>query len=351
MKQSATKALCLLTILSIIAATSCARRPRTVKTTWTVMGTFATVSIAGKDAARLPECSRAARKIFDDINTLLSTYSKTSELSRINRFAGIKPVAVSPQTLTCIELSLKYASLSDGAFDPTVLSLINLWGFKNGKPPATLPTNGEINIALDSVGATHVIVKGNTVELDRPGMSFDLGGIAKGYAVDLCYNELRAMNYDSAVINLGGNIRCIGSAPKDSPWTIGVRDPFAKDQTIGTVQLADGMATATSGNYERFVSIEGKRYAHIVDPRTGWPVHGVAAVTVVTTNAIEADALSTALFVAGPDRSAAILAASPSCEALFIEDKQPLSLTATPGFLKIFRSTSMPIEEIKVLKY
>ena len=290
-------------------------------------------------------------EVFNEANSLLSTYVETSELSLINQSAGIKPVAVSEKTLTCVDLSLKYASASGGAFDPTVMSLVRLWGFKTGEPPANIPTDSQLTVALDSVGFKDVIIEDNTVLLDKPGMNLDLGGIAKGYAVDLCYRKLNAMNFERAVINLGGNIRCIGLPGDGTKWRIGVRNPFAKDKTIGILELSDGLATATSGNYERFVSIAGKRYAHIVDPRTGWPVSGMASVTVVSTNAIEADALSTALFVAGTAGSEAILKSYPACEALFIEDRKPLSISVTKGFLEVFRPSDIPIENIRVLEY
>ena len=133
------------------------------------------------------------------------------------------------------------------------------------------------------------------------------------------------------MVDLGGNIRCAGCARPGTPWKIGVRNPFRRDEIIGALALPDGMAVATSGNYERFVTIAGQRYAHILDPRTGYPVKGMAAVTVVSTNAVEADALSTALFVMGLRRGAEWLVHRSGPEALFVPDIQPPQAWITRG--------------------
>jgi thiamine biosynthesis lipoprotein len=137
-------------------------------------------------------------------------------------------------------------------------------------------------------------------------------------------------------VNLGGNIRCSGKPRDQGAWRVGVRHPFKPDSLVGTFEISKGLATATSGNYERFVEIDGKRYAHILDPRTGQPVMGMAGVTVVCTNATMADAMSTALYVMGMKDGMSILRDMPDCAALFIPDKEPIELWATPAFKKRF---------------
>lgn len=134
------------------------------------------------------------------------------------------------------------------------------------------------------------------------------------------------------MVDIAGNVRCSGMARPERPWTIAVRNPFDARHHLGTIRLTNGEATASSGNYERFVTLENRRYSHIIDPRTGWPVAGIAGTTVICTNATEADALSTTMFVLGPDGSHAVLAKIPTCHALFVLDKQPLRILVTPGF-------------------
>jgi thiamine biosynthesis lipoprotein len=189
---------------------------------------------------------------------------------------------------------------------------------------------------LARTGWRHLQVQETTASLTQPGMFIDLGGIAKGYAVDRVMEALDLNNYPVVLMDLGGNVRCRGEPRPGIPWRIGVRNPFDRDELVGVLRVPSGMAVATSGNYERFVEINGERYTHIIDPRTGWPVKGMASVTVVSPDGTESDALSTALFVAGAKDARNILARLPGNEALFIPDEQPPRLLASPGFRRIF---------------
>ncbi len=167
-------------------------------------------------------------------------------------------------------------------------------------------------------------------------MQLDFGGIAKGYAVDVCFNELKDKGFKNYIVNIGGNLRVSGQATPTRLWTIGVRNPFDKSEIIGKLRLPSGMALATSGNYERFEYIDGKRYTHIIDPRTGKPVAGMAGTTVLSSTAVETDAMSTTLYVLGIDDGMAALAQTPDCCALFIPDKQPIQIIITPAFAALF---------------
>ena len=171
-----------------------------------------------------------------------------------------------------------------------------------------------------------------------PEMQLDLGGIAKGYAVDRAFEALRDMGETDFLINLAGNMRAHGRpAPTRPGWRIGIRNPFAEGTHFGTLVLADGEGIATSGSYERYVIIDGVRHGHILDPRNGRPVSGMIAVTVVATSAMEADALSTALFVLGPEAGAELLQAHPGCGAIFVPDVHPRRLRVTRGLKDRFR--------------
>jgi thiamine biosynthesis lipoprotein len=144
------------------------------------------------------------------------------------------------------------------------------------------------------------------------------------------------MGIRNAMVDLGGNLRCRGEPRPGEPWKIGVRDPFDRERLIGVLRLTDGWAVATSGNYERFVTIAGKRYAHILDPRSGYPVEGMAGVTVLAPTATDADALSTTLFVLGPVKGRDVLARKPGCHALYVPDRQPMEIRVSAGFRKFF---------------
>jgi thiamine biosynthesis lipoprotein len=333
----------------LLAAGACVPEKKTVQDMWLPMGTFATVTVPGARHADLARCTKVAKDVFGTLEKDLSVYKQDSELSRVNRSAGAAPVQVSPHTRELLSLAKQYAELSDGSFDPTVAPLVKLWGFSGGKPPKAPLEKRAVNRALDLVDYRSIVVAKGSAGLGKPGMQLDLGGIAKGYAVDVCYRRLEAMGIDHVMVNLGGNIRCRGRARSDQPWKVGVRNPFDRDTIAGVIELPGGMAVATSGNYERFVMLNGERYTHIIDPRTGFPVKGTAGVTVISTTAVEADALSTALFVLGAEGSKAVLRRAPDCHALFIPDEQPLRMIATPGFMKYFKPDAAMADRLTVM--
>jgi thiamine biosynthesis lipoprotein len=243
-----------------------------------------------------------------------------------------------------LQTTLNYSRISDGAFDPTMKPLIKMWGFNGATAPENLPSAQTISDTLKKTGYTKLELSQSdavppTYTLHPHGMSLDLGGIAKGFAVDQAYNEIM-QNPKTAnlnlLINLGGNIRCHGQATPDRPWCIGVRNPFDSGRIVGSITMTNGSAVATSGNYERFVIINGKRYAHIIDPRTGDPVQGMAEVTILSNNATETDAISTSLYIAGVKGAPDILAKLPNCRAIIIPDKHPIEIWISPDMKKFF---------------
>jgi len=298
---------------------------------WTAMGTFAAVSVAAEERANLDRYAAAASNVLRELEGKFRVFDPESEISRLNQAAGKDAVPVSAPTAAVLGLALKYGEISGGAFDITVGPLMALWGFRGGPALEAPPPPAAVAEALRTVGDGHLIRSEQGARLDLPGVKVDLGGIAKGYAVDVCYERLRGMGARNLMLNLGGNIRC-GGRPQGYPaWRIGVRNPFDTGQTVGVLTLTDGQATATSGDYERFVTIAGERYGHIMDPRTGRPAQGMAGVTVVATNAVGADALSTTLFVLGMAESRRVLDRLPAVQALFVPDRRPLEIWITPG--------------------
>ncbi|MFO7534812.1 MAG: FAD:protein FMN transferase [Kiritimatiellia bacterium] len=312
------------------------------------MGTLGSLVVPPADAARAPEMLAQASTLVGELENKLSLFKPESDLSRLHAQAG-EAVEVSPDTLAVVTMSLQASRNTGGAFDLTVGPLMTLWGFRGSNAAHRVPTEAERRAVMESVGYEHVSVSGRTVRLDGPGIRLDAGGIGKGYAVDRCWEALKRSGHGRFLMNLGGNMRAAGRPAGNRPWTVGVRHPFQADAILGKMRLEDGMAVATSGHYERFVTLDGVRYAHIMDPRTGLPVRGMAGVTVVASTAAEADVLSTALFILGPEMGMALLAQMGSrAEALFVPDRQPLEIQATPGLAALFEP--LPGMTVQVLR-
>lgn len=304
---------------------------------WLTMGTVAAVQSG--QAADVTAVRDLARETFDTLEHVFSTWTETSELARVNATAG------GPQEYPCsrdlgalLVTTLDVTRASDGAFNPLVGAIMRAWGFNGAQSMVALPSEALLREACAQADWKGVQLRVHDqvvhVRLDKPGMRLDLGGIAKGYAVDRAFERVKAAGYTNALIDLGGNLRATGEAvPGRGGWRVGIRNPFEGTALVGTFLLHEGEATATSGNYERFVEIHGVRYSHIMDARTGYPVRGMAGVTILAPTAVLADALSTTLFVLGPERGAQVLALYPGCEALWIpDDPAALTVLATPGF-------------------
>ncbi len=343
-----------------ICVTGCGNaRPRRDEKSFLVMGTFASVTARGDDGERLDEFVATVQEVMGELDSSLSKFKQDSEVSRVSDMAGRSAVPVSERTYRILAESQKYAKLTGGAFDATVTPLLTIWGHgKDGE--LEVPTPELIQSTMERVGYRHLILSNDAAYLAIEDMQIDLGGIAKGYAVDLCWDELSGQGASNVLINLGGNIRCCGPADEALPWRVGVRNPFDADptSTIGVLSLTNGMATATSGDYERYVVIDGRRYGHVIDPRTGWPAGHVAGVTIVCTNATQADAISTAFFVLGMEQSKAILSRMPDCDALFVpvgpptDDSRnvPLEIWITEGMREYFEPSPSMANRVFLLK-
>jgi len=253
-----------------------------------LMATFWEVVSADKKAGPIvfSEVSR--------IEQLLSKYIETSEISRLNRLGRLK---VSPDTFYIIKKSKEFWQLSNGSFDITVSPLVDLWGFKNQE--YVVPGDRKIKAALKLIGSDKIILreKDHEVEFKLPGMKIDLGGIAKGYALDQAVKKLKENKINNCLINAGGQVYALGENA-GLAWKIGIKRARGADLS-GRLEIKN-QSVSTSGDYEQFFSKKGKRYSHIIDPKTGYPAcSGVISVTVVAPSGIDADALSTAAFVLG----------------------------------------------------
>ena len=269
------------------------------------------------DAEKLHLTLESGLDEVDRIDRLMSHYKADSALSRINREAAQSPVSVEPELFDFIAQSIRYSRDSDGAFDITVGPLMKAWGFFRGE--GHLASDRELDMARAVVGWQHVIMDSehHTIRFDRPGVELDLGGIAKGYAVDRIVKILQAANVSAALISAGGStIYGLGTPPDGKAWTVSIQDPIDRSRTARDVVLKD-RALSVAGSSEKSFDIDGVRYSHIMDPRTGHPVQGVLTVAVVTKTGTEGDALDDAFFVLGPDRSRTYLKRLRDVQTLF----------------------------------
>ncbi|MFQ5862085.1 MAG: FAD:protein FMN transferase [Candidatus Brocadiales bacterium] len=279
-----------------------------LKETRLVMGTYAEISVYGSNKESAAQAVNEAFEEMDRLDGLMSNYKPTSELSRINREAPQTPTSCDPELLRVIEESLGYSTLTKGAFDITVEPLVSKWGFYDGK--VRVPDAKEVESILPAVSYENINIQGygdsKLISFRHPGTRIDLGGIGKGYAVDRAVEVLKRWGITSALVNLGGNIYALGHPPGARAWKVGVQHPRQKNVLLGYLHL-ENIGIATSGDYERFFTVDGKRYSHIIDPRTGMPAQGVVSVTVVASSATEADALSTGAFILGLEQGVELL--------------------------------------------
>ncbi|PIW68396.1 MAG: thiamine biosynthesis protein ApbE, partial [Candidatus Omnitrophica bacterium CG12_big_fil_rev_8_21_14_0_65_42_8] len=286
--------------LLILILTGCGQVP-SVKETRILMDTFCEISCYGDSKDKSIAAIGAAFKEMERIEKVFSKFNKNSEVSNINRLAGLEKVAASEEVFKLTEKSVYYSRISDGAFDITVAPLMEIWGFV--RRHKSIPDKETIENALEGVGYKNIELdpKKLSVKFLNKKTKIDFGGIAKGYAVDRAKDVLVSRGIKNGLVNLGGNIFALGSAPGNKAWKIGVEDPRNKGKLLRSFELTN-RAISTSGNYERFFEIGGKRYSHIINPLTGEPCQGIISVTVAADSAEQADGLSTAIFVMGEEK-------------------------------------------------
>ncbi len=331
-------------VVILVFASGCNRveMESTREFSWPIMGTYGSLILHdGADEAALA----IAKAAVDEVNAHVSAFDPTSDISKINVASGTGQFTETRvHTRRVLEASRRYYAESEGAFNPMIGPLMEVWGFfRGGEKHEFPPAPGVVVKTLPLCDFEGLEVRGadGATRLWNPGMRLDFGAIAKGYAVDVAFERLVAAGYTNFLINLGGNMRCIGTPRKGkSSWKVAVRDPrlTLEAEPLGTLLLSEGMAVATSGNYEQFFEIDGKRYTHIMDPRTGMPVSGMAQVTVVAKTAMEADALSTTCFVVGSKASESILSQHPGSGVMFVtvDDSGEILVTMLGDFMAWF---------------
>lgn len=308
-----------------------------------LMGTVITQRVYGSNAGIAAKEATARMKAIEQLMTI---NAPGGDINRLNEAAGKNAVVLSPETINLLATAKEYAQMSGGAFDVTIGPLVKAWGVFTDNP--RVPPIEEIQrlkkltdykkLMIDAVNLT--------AKLEIPGQIVDVGGIAKGYAGDEVIKIYKKLGIKSAYVNLGGNVVVLGTKSDGKPWRIGIQNPRAENGIyLGIVNVMD-KAVVTSGDYERFFEKDGVRYHHILDPKTGYPSDsGLISATIVTDVSMDADALSTSVFVLGLEKGMALIESLKGVEAILVtEDKE---VYATEGIKSSFTFS----DESKEFKY
>ena len=258
--------------------------------------------------------------ICKDYELLFSRTNPKSELYQLNHQDKTKPIKISKELAKVINIGLEYSKLSNGTFDITVGQLIDLWDFKADTPK--LPETSAIAGALTSIGYRGITLNDSTISFSNPNTIIDLGAVAKGYIADKIKEYLIEQGVDSAIINLGGNVLCVGKKNSDD-FTIGITDPKGSSDIL-KLKIND-QSVVTSGIYQRYFEVEGKYYHHILNPKTGYSYdNGLASVTIISNHSVDGDALSTVCFTLGKEQGLALVNQLAGIEAVFIDTNNAL---------------------------
>ena len=307
-----------------------------------MMSTVVTLSIHADQ--RVPD--EDLEVLFSEISkweNLLSKNIESSELSKINKSAGKTAVSVQDSVYELINLALHYGELSDGLFDISIAPVVDLWGI--GTESAKVPEADALEKAMQFVDyqAVELEQSSKSVYLPVEGMRLDLGGIAKGFIADRVKDRLLELGYESAVINLGGNVLTVGQKTNNSPWLIGVRNPDSLEGTeLGVLRVSD-RSVVSSGTYERTFTENGVAYHHILNPFTGYPENNaLASVVILSDSSVDGDALSTTVFLMGLEKGKAYIETLDHTEAIFITNDK--KIYRTTGIMELFELTDTSFE-------
>ena len=281
-----------------------------------IMGTAVRVEMWHDDAALARAAMSAVMDEMHRIDALMSPYKPDSELSRINREAARKPVPISKEMFDLIARSIEFSKLSGGAFDITFSSVGYLYDYRGH----IKPTDEQIAKALPGINYRHLQLdpKTRTIHYARPGVRIDLGGIAKGHAVDNCIALLKGRGITNAIVTAGGDSRLLGDR-RGRPWNVGIRDPRRRGEVVAMLPLAD-IAISTSGDYERYFEEDGVRHHHIINPKTGKSATGVRSVTIIGPDGITTEGLTKSVFVKGPKEGMRLIESLKGIDAIIIDD-------------------------------
>jgi thiamine biosynthesis lipoprotein len=289
-----------------------------------LMGNRFQLSVVGENEEWANKCIDAGVNEIQRIERLLTTYNEESETARINRFAGIEPVVVSEEIFLIIERSIRISRVTQGAFDITYGSVDKrLWNFDTGLK--VLPDKETAKKMATLINYRNILLdKENlSVMLKEKGMRIGFGGIGKGYAAERAKYVMKEMGVESGIVNASGDMTTWGLQPNGQPWTIGIVDPNAKGKIFSFMNITD-MAVATSGNYEKYILIKGKKYSHTINPKTGLPIRGIKSVTIISRNAEIADAMATPVMIMGIGPGLHMINQIKDIEAIIVDDNDKI---------------------------
>jgi thiamine biosynthesis lipoprotein len=281
------------------------------------MGTLVSFTVVARNEAVAHAAATAGFAEIRRLEELLSTWIPTSELSQVNAAAGVKPVHVSPETLTVVQRAMQAAEMTDGGFNIAIGPAVEAWSVTDGQ---RIPTESELDALrpLVDLQAVHVDVREQTIYLGKAGMRIDVGGIGKGYAADQAVEALRRAGAIAGVVALSGDIKTFGRLPGGKMFPVGIQHPREEGTVLAWIDLQDE-AISTAGDYERFFERDGVRYHHILDPRTLQPARRCQSVTVIAREGVWADGLDTGIFVMGVELGMRLVEALPDVEAIIVD--------------------------------
>ena len=289
-----------------------------------LMGNNFTITVVSDDNLVANKNINLAIEEIKRIEKLFTTYTTESQTHLINKNAGIKPVIVDDEVFILIERSKAISKITQGAFDISYGSIDkSLWNFD--KTMTSLPTTEEALKMVHLINYNNIVLDKNnkTVFLKEKGMRIGFGGIGKGYAAEMAKNILIKNNVKSGIINASGDLTAWGKQPDGKPWTIGISNPERPKDAFSYLEIS-GKAVATSGNYEKYILIDGKKYSHTIDPKTGLPISGIKSVTVISDNAEFADAMATPIAVMGIKAGLFLVNQIPDLYCIIIDDNNKI---------------------------
>jgi thiamine biosynthesis lipoprotein len=284
------------------------------------MGSKFDITVVAEDETMAAGYIDLAVNEIKRIEKRISSWDPYSETSEINRNAGVQPVTVSQELFDLINRALEISKITDGAFDISYASMDNIWTFDGSM--TQMPSKEDIRASVEKVGYTHILMDSDrkTVFLEKKGMKIGFGGIGKGYAADKAKALLIDQGVTAGIINASGDMNTWGKQPSGEEWKVAITNPLNKNKVFAILPIKEG-AVVTSGNYEKYVSFNGTRYSHIIDPRSGYPSSGIISATVFAPSAELADALATAIFVMGAEVGIDRINQLPQIECVIIDDK------------------------------
>jgi thiamine biosynthesis lipoprotein len=288
------------------------------------MGNHFEITVAVEEEARGFEIIKATYDYIQTIENQLTTYNENSDTARINAAAGIHPVEVPSETFALIQRCQRISRITQGAFDITYGSVDkSLWNFDTSMSRLPDAATAKRMVRLINYENVELNVQDQSVFLREKGMRIGFGGIGKGYAAEKTREWMRQQGITAGIVNASGDLTTWGKQPNGKPWTIGIADPNQSSTIFSYLEVSD-MAVATSGNYEKFIVIEGRKYSHTIDPRSGLPITGIKSVTIITPNAELADALTTPVAIMGIEAGMDLVNQLQQVECIIIDDNDQI---------------------------